>query len=408
MKESRMDNFFRELLDREFKIGKITLSFLDLLLIMGMTFAGVVIRFVFKSIVTDDWNIFWGPWIEELKTGGFHALSTDFYDYAPPFMYILYFISVIPMNPMTAYKGVACAFDILAALVVAGIIYDCTKSKTRAIGIYSIFMIMPTLIANSALWAQCDIIYTTFVLLSILFIFKDKPNWSMICYGIAFAFKLQTLFIFPLFVILWAKNKLKLQHFLWVIVMYFAGIIPAWLAGRPFMELVNIYVAQGTQDAYSLSLKWSNIYQILGPTFFIQEYESAGIWLILGILMLLLFYMAYRKYRLTKEFILLMGFFFAMVTAYFLPHMHERYGFLADIFAILYAFTTIKRFYYPLIHIMLSFSAYMEYLSKTFAGPIPYYALVELCLIILAGRDIYYYITSEENKQVIDKEAANG
>lgn len=403
-----MDNFFRELLDKEFKFGKITLSFLDFLLLVGMTMAGLLIRFVFKSIVTDDWNIFWGPWIAELKNGGFHVLSTDFYDYAPPFMYILYFISVLPINPMTAYKGIACLFDILAALVAAGIVFDCTKSKTRAIGIYSIFMIMPTMIANSALWAQCDIIYTTFVLLSILFIFKDKPNWSMICYGIAFAFKLQTLFVFPLFIILWAKNKVKIQHFLWIVVMYFAGIIPAWLAGRPLMELINIYVAQGTQDAYSLSLKWSNIYQIIGTTFFIEEYEKAGIWLILGILMLLLFYMAYRKYRLTKEFILLMGFFFAMVTAYFLPHMHERYGFLADIFAILYAFTTIKRFYYPLIHIMLSFSAYMEYLSKEFSGPIPYYALVELGLIILAGRDIYYYITNEDNKKVIDKEAANG
>jgi Gpi18-like mannosyltransferase len=408
MKESRMDNFFRELLDKEFKIGKITLSFLDFLLLLGMTMAGLLIRFVFKSIVTDDWNIFWGPWIDELKEGGFKALSTDFYDYAPPFMYILYFISILPINPMTAYKGIACVFDILAAVVAAGIVLDCTKSKTRAIGIYSIFMIMPTMIANSTLWAQCDIIYTTFVLLSILFIFKDKPNWSMICYGIAFAFKLQTLFVFPIFVILWAKNKVKIQHFLWIIVMYFAGIIPAWLAGRPMMELINIYVAQGTQDAYSLSLKWSNIYQIIGPTFFIEEYEKAGIWLILGILMLILFYMAYRKYRLTKEFILLMGFFFAMVTAYFLPHMHERYGFLADIFAILYAFTTIKRFYYPLIHIMLSFSAYMEYLAKEFAGPIPYYALVELGLIILAGRDIYYYILDEANKKVMDKEAANG
>jgi hypothetical protein len=190
--------------------------------------------------------------------------------------------------------------------------------------------------------------------------------------------------------------------------MYFAGILPAWLAGRPFMELINIYVAQGTQDAYSLSLKWSNIYQILGPTFFIQEYEEAGIWLILGILMVILFFMAYRKYRLNKEFILLVGFFFAMVTPYFLPHMHERYGFLADILAILYAFTTIKKFYYPLIHIMLSFSAYMEYLSKTFAGPIPYYAIVELGLIILAGREIYYYITNEENQKVIEKEASNG
>lgn len=406
-----MDNFFRGMLDKKIKIGQITFDFLDLLLLAGMSVAGILIRWVFRAVVTDDWDIFWGPWIEELRMGGFHALATDFYDYAPPFVYILYFISNLSMNSMIAYKTICCIFDFIAAIVAAGIIYDCTKSKVRMIGVYSIFMIMPTMIANSALWAQCDIIYATFVLLSILFILKDRPNLSMICYGIAFAFKLQTLFIFPLFILFWVKNKVKLKHFLWIIVMYFAGILPAWLAGRPLMELINIYVAQGTQDAYSLSLKWSNIYQIYGTSFFIQEYENAGIWLILGILMLILFYMAYKKYEMSKEFMLLLGFFFAMLTAYFLPHMHERYGFLADIFAILYAFTNVKRFYYPLIHIMLSFSAYMEYLSKSFAGPIPYYSIVELGLIILAGLEIYHSISGNSGKdhgRVIQKEAANG
>ena len=36
---------------------------------------------------------------------------------------------------------------------------------------------------------------------------------------------------------------------------------------KTIKELINIYVAQGTQDAYSLSLKWSNIYQIYGLPF---------------------------------------------------------------------------------------------------------------------------------------------
>lgn len=403
-----MDNFFRGLMDKRIKIGQITFDLLDILLLVGISVAGFLIRYVFKNIITDDWNYFWGPWISELKEGGFRALSTDFYDYAPPFMYILYLISILPVNPMSAYKAISSLFDFFAALVAAGIIFHITKSKIRAIGIYSIFMILPTMVANSALWAQCDVIYTTFILLSILFIFKDKPNLALFFYGIAFAFKLQSLFVFPLFVILWAKNRVKIKHFLWIVVMYICGILPAWIAGRPLGELINIYVAQGTQDAYSLSLKWANIYQVYGTTFFVKEYEGAGILLILGILMILMFYMAYKKYEMSKEFILLVGFFFAMVTAYFLPHMHERYGYLADLLAILYAFTTVKRFYYPLIHVMISLSSYMEYLSQTFAGPLPYYAFVELFLIVLAGLEIYHYINHQRIKLVIQKEAANG
>ena len=404
-----MDNFFRELMDRKLlKIGKITFDLLDILLLLGISIAGVLIRYVFRHVITDDWIYFWDPWIATLKEGGFKALATDFYDYAPPFLYILYGISRLSVDPMMAYKATSSMFDYIAAVIAFLLILDLTKSRVRAIGAYSVFLIMPTMVANGAMWAQCDIIYVTFILISLYLIFKNRPSLAMVFYGIAFAFKLQTLFIFPLFVILWAKNKVKIQHFLWVFVMYFLGILPAWIAGRPLKELINIYVAQGVQDAYSLSLKWSNIYQVYGTKFFIKEYEKAGIWLILGILMLLMFYLAHKKYELNHEFILLTGFFFAMVTPYFLPHMHERYGILADILAILYAFTTVKRFYYPLIHIMLSFSAYMEYLCYDYAGPMAYYAFVELGLIILAGLEIYFYINGKELKLGWKKEEANG
>lgn len=394
-----MDDFFRGLIDREFKLGRLTLSFLDFLLIFGVTAVAFLIRFVFKGIVTDDWIIFWEPWINAFNEyGGFKALRGDFfYDYAPPFMYILYLISILPFNYLTAYKAICGLFDFAAAITCAMIVYECTRSKVRSVGAYSVFLIIPTVVANSSLWAQCDIIYVTFILICILFILKEEPNKAMIFYGMAFAFKLQTLFIFPLFIILWAKNRVKIKHFLWIIVMYFAGIIPAWIAGRPLMELINIYIEQGVQDAYSLSLKWSNIYQIFGTTFFIKEYESAGMWLILGILMCIMFYMAYKKYEVTKEFIILSALFFAILTPYFLPHMHERYGFLADIFAVIYAFINIKRFYYPVVHIMLSFSAYMEYLSKTFGGPIPYYSFVLLIILVLVGLDVYRYINDERH-----------
>lgn len=408
-----MDNFFRGLIDKKFKIKKFEIGLLDLLLLSGMTVAGFLIRYIFRSIVTDDWIIFWEPWILQLKEGGFKALATDFYDYAPPFMYVLWIISILPINPMTAYKGISCILDFVVAIIAAKMIFNLTKSKTRAYGIYSIFMIMPTMVLNSALWAQCDVFYTVFVLLSIYFILKDRPSFGMFFYGIAFAFKLQSLFVFPIYVILWAKKKIKLENFLWIIIMYFAGIMPAWIAGRPLMELINIYVAQGAQDVWSLSIKLSNIYQIYGTSFFLIEYAKAGIWLILGILMFIMFYMAYKKYPITREFAILGCLFFAMLTPYFLPHMHERYYYLADVFAIIYAFINPKKFYIAIIQIMLSFTAYMEYLSKTFSGPIAYYSFVQLALIIIIGKEIYSYIkkysvsenTLDEN---IIKEKLNG
>ena len=129
------------------------------------------------------------------------------------------------------------------------------------------------------------------------------------------------------------------------------------------IELINIYMAQGAQDVWSLSIKWANIYQIIGNQYFLLEYAEAGTWLILGILMCVMFAMAQKRYRITNEFIVQMALFFAILTPYFLPHMHERYGCLADILAVLYAMMNWKRFYIPLVQILMSFTCYMAYLS---------------------------------------------
>lgn len=378
---------------------KINLS--DILFLIGITIIGMFIRFSLRKVVTGDWTAYWEPWLNSFhELGGFKALATDFYDYAPPFMYILYFISIIPINPMTAYKGVVCIFDFLIAFTAAGIIGKITGNKMKSLLTYGIMLLIPTYFANSALWAQCDAIYTTFVLLAVYFIIGEKPNRALIFYGIAFAFKLQTLFVFPVLLILWAKNKVKLQHFLWVPVMYFVGLIPAWIAGRPLNELINIYVAQGQQDVYSLSLKWANIYQILGSTTFLYEYAEAGLWLILAILMVILAYMVYKKYDITNEFLLEMFVFFGLLTIYFLPHMHERYAYLADAFIILLAIVNPRKAYLALAHIIVSFSSYMVYLAKNFTIPLPYYAVVELVIIVILGVDIYRYMKKfEDGKQ---------
>ena len=94
----------------------------------------------------------------------------------------------------------------------------------------------------------------------------------------------------------------------------FLSIVPAWIAGRPLLELINIYMAQGAQDVWSLSIKWPNIYQIIGNQFFLLEYASSGTWLILGILMILMYAMARKRYRITNEFIVQMALFFAILT----------------------------------------------------------------------------------------------
>lgn len=396
-------------------LQKYRLDRADVCYLIAMTLIGLAIRLTLRTVTTVDWEMYWDPWISDLKEMGFAYLATDRYDYAPSFVYILWIISKLPINPMTAYKAVHIAIDFVAAAIMGKIVFQVTESKPKSICAYGLMLIVPTIWANSALWAQCDIIFMTFILLCFYYLFQERPCLAMFFYGLAFAFKLQSLFIFPFLVILWVNKKVKIQHFLWIPGLYFLSIIPAWIAGRPLMELINIYMAQGAQDVWSLSIKWPNIYQIIGNQYFLLEYASAGTWLILGILMCILFGMAQKRYRITNEFIVQMALFFAILTPFFLPHMHERYGCLADILAIIYAMMNVKRFYIPLIQILMSFNSYMAYLSHLgdMEPPICYgvWAFVELGLLIVVGIDLWRYMREPANQVPSDfagtgKEAA--
>lgn len=365
----------------------------DLLFLAVITLLAVGVRIGVRSFVAEDWSVYWSSWLSELETGGFRVLADDFYDYAPPVMYILYLITLLPVNAMTAFKGLCCLLEFAGAALIADMVKECTKSRKKAYLAYSIFLFLPTVILNAAVWSQCDIIYTLLILCSVCFLMKNKTWTGMWFYGAAFAVKLQTLFIFPFLVILWVRRKVDLKHFVTIPVMYFIGILPAWLAGRPFSELIGIYAFQGSKDRWSLSIKFPNIYQIIGNNYFLDEYVGAGMYLILGILMLVMFYMAYQKVRVTREAVILMVIFFGMLTTYFLPHMHERYLYLTDAFLLIYVMIRTERFPLFIGASFLTVVGYAQYLTKN--DPTVAYgvlAFVQLALLIQIGLDLYRYM----------------
>lgn len=390
-----MDAYIRKLLKKERA---------ELLLIVVLTLLAIAVRVMVRSFVAEDWSVYWSNWLLQFQEGGFRALKDDFYDYAPPVMYLLYLITRLPVNPMTAFKGICCLLEILGAFVIARIVLLCTKSRKKAAFSYGVFLFWPTVILNAAVWSQCDIIYTLFILCSVYFLLKDKTWTGMWFYGAAFAVKLQTLFIFPFLMILWVRGKVKIKHFVTIPVMYFLGILPAWIAGRPFGELLGIYAFQGGKDRWSLSIKFPNIYQIIGNNYFLDEYVGAGMYLILGILMLVLFWMAYQKVHVTKEYTILMILFFGMLTTYFLPHMHERYLYLTDAFLLIYVMICVKRFPLLMGASFLTVVGYAQYLTKK-EPYLPYgvLAFVQLGILILIGLDLYHYPSGKEEEKSSEK-----
>lgn len=390
-----MDAYIRKLLKKEQS---------EFWLVVVLTLLAIAVRVLVRSFVAEDWSVYWSNWLLQFQEGGFRALKDDFYDYAPPVMYLLYLITRLPLNPMTAFKGICCLLEILGAFVIAKIVLLCTKSQKKAVFSYGIFLFWPTVILNAAVWSQCDIIYTLLILCSVYFLLKDKTWTGMWFYGAAFAVKLQTLFIFPFLVILWVHRKIKIKHFVTIPVMYLLGILPVWIAGRPFLELLGIYAFQGGKDRWSLSIKFPNIYQIIGNNYFLDEYVGAGMYLILGILMIVLFWMAYQNVHVTKEYTILMVIFFGMLTTYFLPHMHERYLYLTDAFLLIYVMIRVKRFPLLMGASFLTVVGYAQYLTKK-EPYLPYgvLAFVQLGILLLIGLDLYWYSAGKEEGKSSEK-----
>ena len=372
----------------------------DILLIAGVTILSILIRIEFRHVVTGDWTTWWELWFEQLYKGGFQSLAGDWYDYAPPFVYLLWIISVLPINSMTGFKLMMSGFDFMAAIVAALIIYEITKNRTKSLLTYAVFMLNPIFLVNSSLWAQCDMLPMFWVLLCTYFFVKERPSMAMFFFGVAFAFKLQPLWLVPMLVILWVNKKVDLKHFLWLPVNYFIGIIPAWIAGRPLLDLLTIYISQTEAEGWSLALKYSNIYYLIGETGFIDEYHTAGVWLSLAVFMIVLYYIGRKKLKINAEFILLLGGFVGLLAPFFLPQMHERYSFFAEVFLILYAVLKPKKFYLPVFQSLTSFMGYSIFVAQDWSLPIQYMPFITLAVLFLTGYEVYKYVNDPENQDV--------
>ena len=384
-----MDDKIRSVLTHKISVKKITFTVMDILLFLVLTGFALIMRYALRNVVAGDYKMFFEPWVATLREagGGIKGLSAEFeyVDYTTPYLTILSFISICPfLNTLLLMKLVSIFFDFVAAFAVMAIVYDRTKNMTYGILGYGALLMVPTVLTNGAMWAQCDIIFTSFVLWSLYFMLKDKPAWSMAFYGIAFAFKLQTLFLAPLYVILWMKGKVKLKHFLFLPLMYVIGMIPSLLAGKSFWELISVYFfqANGQMDIYALSHKFPNIYQLIGTDSFLFEYADAGIWVTLGALMILMYCFARKQYEMNACLLLRMGMLLTMTVVFFLPHMHERYAILVDVMAIVYVFFDFRKLYIPVLTILCSFAGYTVYLAQNNVIPMYVYTILFLLLML--------------------------
>ena len=215
------------------------------LIFIATLVAGIAIRWVFKDVESGDYVTFLSGWYDTIAAnGGFRALKEPFSNYTPPYLYLLTLATYLPIQKLYAIKLITVVFDFALAWLAYRIVrvkYGPGIIPTLA---YSAAFLAPTVMVNCSLWGQCDAIYTTFLLAMVYYLTRKKTWQAMICLGLAFAFKQQAVFIFPVILILALRREIPWTQWLLVPLVYVIAIIPAVAMGHPFLDLLFFYTKQ--------------------------------------------------------------------------------------------------------------------------------------------------------------------
>lgn len=349
------------------------------------------LNFPFESM---DYTYFLSQWYEEVEAlGGFPALGHVIGNYTPAYMLLMVLMTYLPLSPLYAIKLVSVAADYLLAVFVGLLIRRISRSDVTALMAYTATLFLPAVFLNSALWGQCDAIYVAFLVMSLYYILREKSVAAMICFGVAFSFKLQAVFFLPVVILAALKGKIKGWSPGVAILTFFASGLPALIAGMSFADAYGVYILQAGQYS-ELSLTAPNFYICLDHLVSAAEcdanFAASLVWFAFGAVGCAMLPLYRKSYRTDDDRLwLTMAAFFAAFMPYVLPHMHERYWYFSDILALMLLFVFPKRWYMSIAVMLPSLYAVCCYLFDSDREKLLLMALLMLAGICLLGRELY-------------------
>lgn len=365
----------------------------------------VFIRVCLLYYASADYNNFLAHWVNDFKNMSVvDALSTPIGDYNVPYLYILLIIAKIPAPDLVLIKAVSCLFDILLGYAAMLITRKLTDSKSISLLAFILTTAIPTVILNGSMWGQCDSIYGFFCLMTLYYALCKKGAKAMIMFSLAFAFKLQAMFLIPALIICLFIGNIKLRHLIFFPIVNLVAVLLTVVCGRNLFEVLTIYFRQ-TQNYPSLDMNAPTIFRFVFNVNF-DWFNMLGI-MLGGFGVLCLLYFAFiKRDKIDNRALVTFFYLSAIAVPYFLPRMHERYFFVADVLSFVLFLAARKLWYVPLINIFASFVAYAYYLfyGVTIINYV-YVAFALLVIIILVIKDLYKYLNTSS---LMSKEGQNG
>ena len=234
-----------------------------------------------------------------------------------------------------------CVLDFVLALLMAAFVWKTTENRLKVVGIYSLTVIWPAIAGNSALNGGFEVVFAV-VLVALLCIIGVKKVYNMKTF--------------------------------WLITI-FACIFQ---------------IAQGDAPATKLTNYWPNIYTLFSETGYYNEYGYAGKLLVVGILLMIFYYISKKKeMKVTPELMVASGLFVSLFISAFYPFMNYRSGLLANVFGLLMFIQNKNKFYVPMAMCIISYVSYGYFYNGTIGVYFWMYALGLVVLMLDAG--VYLY-----------------
>ena len=247
--------------------------------------------------------------------------------------------SVMAYTPVTLLKWVRMALDFVMALLGAGYIALRTESKNKTILTYALMVIWPVFAASSALWGKSGVYGGIILILGLL----------------------------------------------------------AWEQGMKFVSLEAVAAAvfltalefPGREADSLLTLGWPNFFELTGKTMFVDLYSKVAWMVILGFLCCAAYAMWKGRVGLSREVFLPALLFLALLLPYLAPFMPAWAGYSADVLAVLFGVLVPGKFYVPMLHLIVSYSAYAFALNGESKLPMVVYSVILLGLLLDVGAYVY-------------------
>ena len=234
-----------------------------------------------------------------------------------------------------------CVLDFVLALLMAAFVWKTTENRLKVVGVYSLAVIWPAIAGNSALNGGFEAVFAL-ILVALLCIIGVKKVYNMKTF--------------------------------WLVTI-FASIFQ---------------IVQGDAPAAKLTNYWPNIYTLFSETGYYNEYGYTGKLLVVGILLMIFYYISKKKeVKVTPELMVASGLFVSLFISAFYPFMNYRSGLLANVFGLLMFIQNKNKFYVPMAMCIISYVSYGYFYNGTIGVYFWMYALGLVVLMLDAG--VYLY-----------------